>query len=100
MSDYPEHDRMHAVQSAAHAIGEFLEWLIDERGVTLCRDDGEGRLEPFPVNIESLLAGHLGIDLARIEAEKDQMLQVQREVNERARAGVVESRKAQPTNLD
>lgn len=102
MSDYPEHDKMKATQDDAWTVGEFLEWLIDERGVTLCRNDARGRLEPFPVNIESLLAGYFKIDLTKIEAEKRQMLETQHELNATmmAAASVVESRDAQPTNLD
>jgi len=92
MSQYPEHDKMETVQDEARAVSAFLEWLIEERGVTLCRDDGRGRLEPFPVNIESLLAGHFKINLSKIDAEKEQMLQDLRTANEQARAGVVESR--------
>lgn len=34
MSDYPEHDKLKALNGANQTIGDFLEWL-DERGIWL-----------------------------------------------------------------
>lgn len=35
MSNYPEHDKLHAIKTQSQALGTFLEWLEQERGVEL-----------------------------------------------------------------
>jgi hypothetical protein len=74
-SEYPEHDKMLAVQDQSRAIGEFLEWTQGE-GYLLAE---YGRNESdYPtrvqLTIEQVMARYFGIDLAVIEKEKRAML--------------------------
>lgn len=36
MSQYPEHDKLHAIKAQSQACGEFLKWLESE-GIVLAR---------------------------------------------------------------
>jgi hypothetical protein len=36
-SYYPEHDKLRAIKDKSQAVGEFLEWLRDTKGLTICR---------------------------------------------------------------
>lgn len=92
---YPEHDKLHAVKDQSQAIGEFLafgphtlcQWVEldkeDEFNALLIEAGLDGMYEPV-YNITKVLAEHFGIDLDRLEAEKRQMLDEQRALNERA----------------
>jgi hypothetical protein len=90
MSNYPEHDKMHAIVDKSQAIGEFLDWLSQHERYAL----GEVTerlyypgLYRASVTIPQLLAEYFGIDQAKIDAEKDQMLDELRAMNS-AKAGV------------
>ena len=83
MSDYPEHDKLHAVVEQTQAIGEFVEWL-EGKGIFLARYV-EGSNYPRSVHgFRDLLAEWAGIDQNKLEAEKRQMLTAQRAANARA----------------
>lgn len=85
MSDYPEHDKLKKIQPLSQAICEFLEWCAAEgREMVLAEwvNDGSWML-PASVSTEKLLAQHFGIDLDKIEAEKRQMLDFMRNLNEK-----------------
>ncbi len=69
MSDYPEHDKLKAVVVESQAIGEFIDWLEDVKGIEI------------HAPITKLLAEFYKIDLDVIEAEKQSMLEKQRELN-------------------
>lgn len=88
----PEIDKMHAVKEQSQAIGEFLEWLQQEKAWELaayhqheeaCYDDEGDRTcgmrtsEPFIVNysIERLLAEYFEIDLKKVDDEKRAILE-------------------------
>lgn len=73
MSDYPEHDKLTAVAADSHKIGEFLEWLTGDRGLTIARFSGREATQGF--KIERLLAEYFEIDLGKIEVEKRTMLE-------------------------
>lgn len=51
---YPEHEKLEAVKDESQTIGEFLEWLLSEHGVTLCRYEEEARSEAD----RYVIAGH------------------------------------------
>jgi hypothetical protein len=75
---YPEHEKMQKVRAESQAQGEFLEWL-EEQQIRLCKyvaDEPGFRASFQPVHCrkESLLAQYHGIDLKKIESEKQQML--------------------------
>ena len=76
-----ELDKMAEVREKSQAIGEFLEWLQDEKGYSICmkhdyEEDGVmwSELLPIPTNTEKLLAEHFGIDLNAAEQEKRSIL--------------------------
>lgn len=77
---YPECKRMQAVTDRSQAIGEFLDWLYDERGIVLAeRDRREGRLWALPGRPwTQLLAQYFDIDLERVDDEKRHMLEALR----------------------
>lgn len=84
MSDYPEHDKLHAVVAETQAAGEFIEWL-ESKGIFLAEYE-PGWSRPMAINrsVVGLLAEWTDIDQNKIEAEKRQMLAVQRALNEKA----------------
>lgn len=84
---YPEHEKLKKVVKESQAIGEFMEWLEQEKDVTLCKtiprgEEGEGRFWPSFTPIQELLADFFGIDLKVIEQEKRAMLDKMRELND------------------
>lgn len=87
---YPEHEKLAAVQNKSQAIGEFLDSLR-ERGIQLCevyKREGrgyprDGEYTPITRSLEALLADFFEIDLKKLGAEKDAMLDAQRELNKK-----------------
>lgn len=85
VTEYPEHDKLKAVEAESDAIGLFLE----ESGFILAeyRDvEGfaEARLLPVQRSTRQVLAEYFKIDLPELDREKDRMLQSLRELNSRA----------------
>ena len=87
--EYPEHEKLSAISDQSQAIGQFLDWLQNEKAVTLAEyldEDGghwgEARLVPIHRSIQHWLAEYFGIDLEVIETEKREMLDKQRRLNE------------------
>lgn len=76
----PESAKLVAASTGSQKIGEFLDWLNFELGVTLCvLDDATDRFQPARgsgvfSNTEALLARYYGIDLARVERERGRLL--------------------------
>ena len=74
---YPECDKMIAVSKESHAIGNFLEWL-NEQKIVLAEYGTErgyrGTLFHTHVSIEKLLAQYFEIDLDKVENERRRML--------------------------
>ncbi len=77
----PEHDKQEKVIKTSQEIGRFLDWLQDEKGVSLAHYQESTRLGlSGPVTEEvyirfahsrlGLLAEFYGIDLDRLEDEK------------------------------
>lgn len=80
----PESARLSAVSSQSQPIGEFLDWLNYDLGVTLCVLDDHDRFQPARgmgvfTSIEQLLARYFGIDLERVERERRRLLAYIRE---------------------
>lgn len=80
MSDYPEHEKLHAVKDKSQAIGEFIHWLAETHDAHVityeCDYDGrwERRRGAEGRWMRERLAEFFNIDLAKIEDEKDAML--------------------------
>lgn len=75
MSDYPEHDKQREILPQSQAIGQFLEWL-GYKGYHIARYAANGRLCPADVGIEEMLATYFEIDLTKLNAEKQMMLEL------------------------
>jgi len=102
-SEYPEHEKLRAVVGKSQTIGDFLEWLEDEKrwflaaaGVPPALEEPEDRrpdiVDAFSSIVEQvrseivrvhytipdLLAEFFGIDQGKLEAEKLAMLAAMR----------------------
>ena len=79
MSTYPEHDKMSKIADKSQAIGEFMEWLEQEKNLTLCKpipegEEAAGQYWPAYTPIQNLLAEFFDIDPVALEREKRAML--------------------------
>ena len=77
---FPECEKLHAVSAESQKLGEFLAWLQDEQGYTLCKfyeqnayGEDEGYF-PDRKSIQSLLAEYFEIDMDKVDEERRQML--------------------------
>jgi hypothetical protein len=106
MSEYPEHDKMMEIAERRDEVQHFLDWMLDEAGLTLAfygSDNGygdivnEGRLyaasgadprlrlgKRVTSLRETLLARFFDIDLVKLGEEKKAMLAALRKANDRA----------------
>ena len=94
VADYPEHEKLAAVKDKSQAIGDFLDWALQEHGAWLMVGDGDAGVRSLPKPIIDLLADFFGIDLDVIEAEKRAMLDEMRAVQEAADRDAAESQRA------
>lgn len=79
----PEHEKLREIQPLSQAVYNFLVWC-DEQGMALSLPHGEsGYHLPITEGREKLLARHFGIDLNKLEREKEAILAEQRALNER-----------------
>lgn len=78
IKEYPEHKKLLAVVRESQAIGEFL----DMGPHTLCDQDDRGHYHPVQKSIQQQLADWFGIDLKKIEAEKQEMLEEMRNIQD------------------
>lgn len=77
---YPQHEKLIGVVDESQAVGEFLTWLSEVKGVLLGKWDQEGhKLTPHNVSVTELLGEYYGIDLKKLDEEKAAMLEVLRE---------------------
>ena len=78
----PELDKtLTATKKGSQEIGEFLEWLLHERGLVLAKYERvkdwheSDRLIHYPSTINALLAEHYGVDQDKAEQERMLVLQ-------------------------
>lgn len=69
MSQYPECEKVKAVQAKSQAIGEFIDWLENEKQIYLMK----GR-KPIHQTTLRLIAEFFDIDLEKVEQEKQSIL--------------------------
>jgi len=86
MEKYPEHEKLRAVKPQSQVIGEFLDqlgYLGFELGKWEDRPDWCDKAEFVPANepIQSILSRYFEIDQKKLEEEKLQMIEEQRELN-------------------
>lgn len=80
MSEFPEHERLKAVEDEALVISQFLEWL--QRKYEICNPTPlRGRHFPAYIKNEEVMADYFDIDLKVIADEKDQMVEEMRKMN-------------------
>lgn len=76
MNKYPEHEKLRAVSDKSHTIGQFIEWLENEKKIVLAewsKDEYGHDLYQSTIPINKLLAEFFGINLSIIADEKDCM---------------------------
>ncbi len=90
-TDYPEHAKLEAVKDQSQAIGDFLEWLGNDRPngpVFLCERRENAHVDniwaPTSASTERLIAEYFDIDEKKLEAEKRAILAAQRKANAKA----------------
>ena len=69
----PELNKIKKNQFESQTIGEFLDWLQNEKGIILCVYDKDvSEHHPYPIreSIEQLLAKYFRIDLQKAEKER------------------------------
>lgn len=69
----PECERMATIRDKSQAIGEFLDWLAEEKGLRLYQRNGANFDRPYN-RTEELLAEFFDIDLNKVEQERVDML--------------------------
>jgi len=75
---FPEHEKMQLVAGKSYVIGEFLDWLVNEKKVVFAQykeHRHDDILEEYEYKtIPEWLAEYYKIDLKKIEKEKQKML--------------------------
>jgi len=86
--EYLEHEKLQKVKDKSQVIGEFLDWLTDEKAITFCKwqEDEEEIAEgtgyyPIYTDTNKLLAEFFEIDLDKLEKEKVDMLETFKKAN-------------------
>lgn len=71
-----ELDRLKWAVNEGHsnALGQFFEWLEQEKGFIMSVENEHGDIVPAHVNVDQLLHEYFGIDQAKVEAERQQIL--------------------------
>lgn len=92
LENHPECDKLLAVKDKSQPIGEFLDWLRNEKGIEFCRWMEAEDIEPegyYPdyTRTEELLAEYFEVDLKKVEEERRAMLDDLRERNARTEVG-------------
>jgi hypothetical protein len=80
MTEYPEHEKLKAIAHLSQAQYDFMEWL-GEQGYILCELNQD---DYYPVYkpMTKLLSEYHGIDMNKIEDEKEQMIEEMRKANQ------------------
>lgn len=71
---YPEHERLKEVRPRSQSIGEFVEWLSDEKCATIAVRIEGGDMVPIRTTLQNLLAEFFEIDQDKLELEKQDMI--------------------------
>lgn len=77
MADYPEHEKLTALNGANDTVGDFITWLRENNMVICGWDedwDGDLTYNPTFKRTETLIAEFFGINERTLENEKQQML--------------------------
>lgn len=82
MSNYPEHDKLRAIDSVEkQTVQNFIDWLCDESNLIICDFDGFGGYYEYDgvypqtrLSREQIMAEYFGIELQKLSSEKDRIL--------------------------
>lgn len=74
MNEYPEHDKLHAIQVESQAQGDFVEWLKSKGIALMTYDSNIYMWQHDQRSLRSLLAEYHNIDEDKLEKEKRAML--------------------------
>lgn len=76
-SEYPLSEKFDRVSDMTHAIASFLDWAENQKGMRLCESykPQYAWYVPSHSSREKLLLEFFGIDLAKLESEKRQMME-------------------------
>ncbi len=91
-----EHERLEATKKtddATQLVGEFIDWLSEEKQLVLGRWNDDDELIPARENIQRLLAEYFGIDQNALEAEKTALLGYLRETHQAREWAMTEGKK-------
>ncbi|WP_323016428.1 hypothetical protein [Castellaniella sp.] len=77
MSQYPEHDKLKALNGKNQIVGNFLGWLFESNRL-IAQWGEDDQLLPDMRCIEEIIADYFGIDRNELEAEKYQMIEAMR----------------------
>ena len=89
--NYPECEKLAEVSPQSNVVGEFLDWLSNEKNLTICTytEDEDPMVlgdcssyYPYHYDTEQLLAEFFEIDLKKVEEERRQILEDIRKSNE------------------
>lgn len=86
--NYPEHEKLKALEGDNQTCGLFLEWLLDKYTLSKphshskqCYDEDDldcglhdAEIVPISISVQKILAEYFEIDLKKLDAEKEQML--------------------------
>jgi hypothetical protein len=75
-TQFPNLEKMQAMQAKSQPIGEFIDWL-GQNGMAICTSDGGprgDRFTPVMASTEELLARHFNVDLKAAEKERRAVL--------------------------
>lgn len=75
---YPESEKLAQKRSERLTLGEFFQWLEDEKGYQL-GEYYDGNFVRTARRLETLIMEFLGVDRKKLEAERQEMLEKMRE---------------------
>jgi hypothetical protein len=70
----PECEKLSKVSEESNKIGDFLDWLIYEKQISLCQWNKVSNYLHCGRSNEDLLAEYFDIDMDKVEKERDNLL--------------------------
>lgn len=81
MNNYPEHDKLKEINPKTQFVHDFLEFL-EEHCIRLCEPYGQGTYCSITTSRrDKLLYEFIGVDPVKLEAEKEAMLELMRNLH-------------------
>ena len=81
-TQYPECEKLKEVAPLSQKIGDFLDWLEQDKGLIIAKyDDETGKIYSVAYSKEAMLADVFGIDLQKVEKDHQAILKSIQEIN-------------------